>query len=454
MVFQREMTASSIHSLRLLASILISIALIIVALPARAVPLIRDPDIEYALSRVAQPVLTAAGLGSNVKILVVNDRSLNAFVLDNNHIFINLGMLQKLDTPEKLQAVIAHEAAHITNGHISRRITNMGTAQSAAGLGLALALAVAAAAGSPDAGAGLALGIASSANRRFLSHTRAEEAAADQTGVRYMVRSGIDPRGAVEVHQLFRSQELLNTSHQDPYVRSHPLSRDRIRAMQTFVDTYEFTVKPQPEIEYWFYRARGKASAFSRSAKWTLQRASDSPTQDIQAMREAVAYLKLSDISRARAHIDQALALRPDDAFYYELKGQILLETRNFNEAVMAYQRAVELAPDNALCLAGYGHALLAAGRNKEALVTLRKARARDFRDARMLRDLGQAYAKTGQNGQALLANAERYALQGRLKDAEIHAKRASGLLPRGSSAWRRAQDIIVAAERADPKRK
>ncbi len=171
-------------------------------------------------------------------------------------------------------------------------------------------------------------------------------------------------------------------------------------------------------------------------------------------MREAVAYLKLSDISRARAHIDQALALRPDDAFYYELKGQILLETRNFNEAVMAYQRAVELAPDNALCLAGYGHALLAAGRNKEALVTLRKARARDFRDARMLRDLGQAYAKTGQNGQALLANAERYALQGRLKDAEIHAKRASGLLPRGSSAWRRAQDIIVAAERADPKRK
>ena len=92
-----------------------SIVLILVALPARAVPLIRDPDIEYALSRVAKPVLTAAGLGNNVKILVVNDRSLNAFVLDNNHIFINLGMLQKLDTPEKLQAVIAHEAAHITN---------------------------------------------------------------------------------------------------------------------------------------------------------------------------------------------------------------------------------------------------------------------------------------------------------------------------------------------------
>ncbi|SHJ91854.1 Putative Zn-dependent protease, contains TPR repeats [Shimia gijangensis] len=453
MVFQREMTASSILSLRLMVGVFLSLALIVAAIPARAVSLIRDPDIEYALAHVAEPILLAAGLGSNVRILVANDKSLNAFVLDNNHIFIHLGMLQKLDTPEKLQAVIAHEVAHITNGHITRRISNMGTAQSAASLGLALALAVAAATGNGELGAGLALGLTSAANRRFLAHTRAEEAAADQSGVRYMARSGVDPRGAVEVHDMFRGQELLNTSRQDPYVRSHPLSRDRMRAMQNFVDTYSGTPKPQPDASYWFHRARGKASAFSRSAKWTLQRADESPTQDIRAMREAIAYLKLSDSGRARAKINQALELRPNDPFYYELKGQILLETRHFKDAVTAYERAVELEPDNALCLAGYGRSLLAAGRSKDALAALEKARSRDFRDARMLRDLGQAYAETGQNGQASLATAERYALQGRLKDAEIHAKRASGLLPRGSSAWRRAEDIIMAAKRADPKR-
>lgn len=453
MLFHRELTTPSIHPFRFLAHVVVLLALLGAALPARAVSLIRDPDIEHALALVAQPVLVAAGLGNNVKILVVNDRSLNAFVLDNTHIFINLGMLQKMDTPEKLQAVIAHEAAHITNGHITRRITNMGTARTAANLGLALALAVAAASGNAEAGAGLAIGLASASNRRFLAHSRAEESAADQSGVRYMARSGIDPRGAVQVHEDFRGQELLNTSRQDPYVRSHPLSRDRMRAMQNFVDNYSGVIRPQPEVNYWFHRARGKASAFSRSAKWTLQRADESPTEDIRAMREAVAYLKLSDGARAKSKINRALELRPNDPFYYELKGQILLETRNFKDAVVAYENAVALAPNNALCLAGLGRALLAAGRSKDALKALESARARDFRDVRLLRDLGQAYAETGQDGQASLATAERYALQGRLGDAEIHAKRASGLLPRGSSAWRRAEDIIVAAKRADPNR-
>lgn len=453
MFFQREMTLPSIHPFRLAAGILLSLVLALTAVPARAISLIRDPDIEYALARVAQPVLTAAGLGSNVRILVVNDRSLNAFVIDNNHIFIHLGMLMKMDSPEMLQAVIAHEAAHITNGHISRRITNMGTAQSAAGLGLALALAAAALSGSADAAAGIALGTASSASRRFLAHTRAEEAAADQSGIRYMARANIDVKGAVAVHQLFRGQELLNTSRQDPYVRSHPLTRDRIRAMQSFVDSYTGTTLPQPEISYWFERARSKASAFTRSAKWTLQRSKRSSTEDIRAMREAVAYLRLSDGKTALARINRSLEIRPNDAYYYELKGQILLESRQFQSAVRAYERSVELAPNNSLILAGYGRALLSTKQYPEALEALERARARDFRDPRLLRDLGQAYAHTGQNGLASLATAERYALQGRLKDAEIHAKRASGLLPRGSSAWRRAEDIISAAKRAKSKR-
>ena len=458
MIFQREMAATSIlpfrPSMARILPLVLAVSLILTALPARAVSLIRDPDIEHALAKLAEPILTSAGLGRNVRILVVNDPSLNAFVIDSNHIYIHLGMLMRLETPEMLQAVLAHEAAHITNGHIARRYLNLDYARTVAGLGTALALAVAAATGRGDAAAGLALGTQSAAQRNFLAHTRAEEAAADQSGVRYMVRAGIDPRGAVSVHEIFRGQELLNTSRQDPYVRSHPLTRDRIRAMQTFVDAYQGQLTPQPDADYWFARARGKASAFSRSPKWTLGRAPSSPTEDIRAMREAVAYLKLADASTAIARINRALELRPDDPYYYELKGQILLESRRFNEAVIAYQKAVDLDPRNALSMAGLGRALLVSGRSKEALEVLEKARARDFRNGRLLRDLGQAYAENGQNGMASLSTAERYAFAGRLRDASVHAKRASGLLPRGSSAWRRAEDIVTAAERLKPKRK
>ncbi len=453
MPFHRESAAPSIRPSRGVFAALLVLVLIAGALPARAVTLIRDPDIEHALARLAEPVLTASGLGSQVRVLVVDDGSLNAFVLDNQHIFIHLGMLLRLDTPQALQAVIAHEAAHIANGHIARRITNMGYAQSAASLGVALALAVAAATGESSAAAGIALGTATSAQRRFLAHTRAEEVAADQSGLRYLSIGGVDPSGALEVHRLFQGQEMLNTARQDPYMRSHPLTGDRLRAVQAYVDAQTGKAAPQPESRYWFERARGKAQGFSRSAKWTLRRAPDAISEDIRAMMEAAAYLKLADWRRAEARIDRALAIRPDDPFYHELKGQILLESRQYDAAVAAYGRAVDLAPDNALCLAGYGHALLAAKRHRAALAALEKARARDFRDSRLLRDLGQAYAHDGQPGMAALATAERYALQGRLKDAEIHARRASGLLPRGSGGWRRAEDILLAARRAENKR-
>lgn len=450
MTFHREITAPSMHRM---LGIFLALTLTVTALPARAISLIRDPDIEYALERVAEPILAAAGLGGNVRVLVVNDQSLNAFVIDNNHIFIHMGLLLRMERVEMLQAVIAHEAAHITNSHITRRMANIGSARTAAGFGLALAIAAAAAGASGDAVTGLALGSQSASTRALLAHTRAEEAAADQSGVRYMVRAGVDPHAAVEVHDLFRGQELLNVSRQDPYMRSHPLTRDRMRAMQAFANANKSKARKQPEAEYWFARAQGKASAFSRSPKWTMQRADESPSRDIRLMREAIAFHRRSDRSKAVARINAAIEMRPRDPYFYELKGQILLESRRFNEAVNAYRKSVDLAPRNALCLGGLGRALLAANRPKEALTYLEKARARDFRDPRILRDLGAAYARTGKNGMASLSTAERYALQNRLKDAAIHAKRASGLLPRGSSAWRRAEDILADAERAAKKK-
>ncbi|MCW8844158.1 MAG: M48 family metalloprotease [Rhodobacteraceae bacterium] len=451
--FHRETPMASIRPLKAIATFLVVAMLLVSANAAKAVSLIRDPDIEHALGRAAAPVLTAAGLGSNVRVLVVNDRSLNAFVLDNNHIYIHLGMLLRLATPDMFQAVVAHEAAHITNGHVARRITNMGTTQSAAGLGLALAAAAAAATGRGDVGLGIALGSSASAQRRFLAHSRAEEVAADQSGVRYMTRAGVNPKGAVAVHEIFRGQEVLNTSRQDPYMRSHPLTRDRIRTMKTYAAAHADKVKPtDPEVAYWYDRARAKLAAFTLSPKWTLRRLDESASRDIRLMREAAARHRLSQSGAALKAINGAISLRPEDAFYYELKGQILLENRRFSEAVTAYRKAVDLAPRDALCLASLGRALLAADRPRDALKPLEQARSRDFRNSAMLRDLGAAYARTGNNGMAALATAERYALQGRLKDAGVLAKRASGLLPTGSRGWRLAEDILREAERAEKK--
>ncbi len=434
-----------------LATVVVSVGLV-AALPARAVTILRDPDIEYSLQRLAQPILNAAGLGSSVKILVVKDSNLNAFVVDRNHIFLHSGLILRSGTPDMIRAVIAHEAAHIANGHIARRAQNFGNARTVAGLGLALAAVAGAASGNGELGAGIAIGVQSSAQRVFLSHTRAEEASADKSAINYMVQAGADTQGAVDVFELFRGQEVLNTSRQDPYVRSHPLTRDRLRVAKAAASAFAGRSTADPAAIYWFARAKGKLSAFIRNPKATRRDLKNSPSEDIRLMREAAMHHRLSDTKKALASINKAIALRPKDPYYYELKGQILLESRNFQAALPAYKGCVDRAPNNAQCLGSYGRALLAAGQPKSALNSLEKARSRDFRDGRVLRDLASAYAQTGNPGMAAVASAERYALQGRMKDAGIQAKRALGLLPEGSRGWRRADDIQLAAKRAEKK--
>lgn len=438
--------------IRLVTSIAALVLLAVASLPAQAQGLLRDADMEYALKQLSAPILQAAGLSpERVKILVVDDSSLNAFVVSNDAIFVHHGLINRMGNATMLQGVIAHEAAHIVNGHITRRLTNLDNTRTIAGLGVALA-AVAAATGNGRAAQGIALGTAGSAQRAFLSHTRQEEASADQSGIRFMAAAGASPQGLLDALRIFEGQEALSVGRQDPYLRSHPLSRDRIRAVAGFVTSYG-TKPPDPRAEYFFARLQGKLSAYTRAPDWTLRRLDTEPYADVRALREAVAQHRNSNTAKALAAIDSAITARPNDPFLREQRGQILLETRNFAAAAQAYANAVQRAPDDALVLSGYGRALLASGQVQQALEVLEKSRRQDFRDGSMLRDLATAYAKTGQTGMAALTTAERFALSGRLKDAGIHAKRAAGLLPVGSGPWQRADDVLNASQRAEKRK-
>lgn len=443
MLYERVFKATSIPAL-----VLGVLAYVVTVLPAMAQGLIRDSDIEYGLTELSFPILRAAGLSpARVRVLVVNDDSFNAFVIDHQTIFVHSGLIQKVTNARMLQAVIAHEAAHIANGHIQRRMGNAQAARSVAGLGMLLAVA-AAAAGAGEAAGAIGAGVGSSATRSFLAHTRAEESSADRSAASYLTRSGIDPQGLVELHQIFAGQELLSVARQDVYARSHPFSRDRVRAAKSYVESDKTNYPDTANADYWFARIKGKLSAFTRAPKWTLRRAAEESHADIRLMREAVAYHRVRDLPTAKAKINAALELRPNDAFYYELKGQILMENRQWQAAMAAYQKAAELAPRDALILGELGRAQVAAGQVKTGLKTLEKSRARDFRNVGVLQDLSLAYAQIGNDGMAALASAEKFALMGRIEDAGIQARRAIALLPKGSPGARRATDVLSASER------
>jgi predicted Zn-dependent protease len=439
-------------------NILASIALSLVMLAplANAQGLIRDAEIEKSLKLIAQPLLSSAGLSSSsVSILVVNDRSMNAFVAGGRNIFINHGLITRLKTVEQLQAVIAHEIGHITGGHLAQRAAGAQQARTAAGLGLILSAAVGVAAGDASAGAGLAIGTGSAAQRSFLGHTRAQEASADQSGIRYMTAAGIDPKASLEVLKLFQGQDLMSAKRRDPYALTHPLTSQRIASLRGYAAGYKPRASKQAKnADYWYARMRAKFVGFTGNPKSVLRKVGTKDNSEIAVYTRAIAYHKKPDVKRARTEIARLIKMRPNDPYYNELQGQFLLETGNAAAAVQAYRRAVQLAPKDSQILAGLGRALNSSGDYKSALNVLKSAYAKDPRDGRMLRELAVAYAKSKQPGWASVVTAERYALNGNFRVAGTHAQRAQGLLPRGSSGWLKAEDILIQARKVGSKKK
>ncbi len=419
---------------------------------ATAQNLIRDAELEHSLTELARPILNAAGLSpSRVKIIVLSDRSLNAFIIDTRHIFIHSGLITRMEDPSMLQAVIAHEAAHITNGHISRRLANMRSSRTAAGFGLLLSAFVAAA-GSPEAASGIAAGSVGTSQRVLFAHTRGEESSADQSGARFMANAGVNPEAMVRVLDLLHGQEVLSVGRQDPYARTHPLSSERRRQVRGYAAAFGGNSDITPTAQYWFDRARAKLSAFTGNSRETLRRLRRTRGNDVTEtviLQRAIAFHRQANTRKALENVNALINARPNDPYYHELKGQILLESREATRAVQSYRRAAQILPDQPLILAGYGRALLAADTQsslREAKRVLERSYSHDPRQPRMLRDLAVVYSKTGNPGMASLVTAERYALAGNTGNAEIHARRAADQLPRGSQGWNRAQDMLRSA--------
>lgn len=427
----------------MIKTFLIALLLFSFSLPAQAITLLRDADIEHALSELARPILQIAGLRPNqVKILLVDDPSFNAFIIDRHHIFLHSGLILKCRSVDMLQSVIAHEVAHIANGHISHRLRNMQIRQNTARIGIALAVIAESTNPKKNIGGGVALGIANSAQRIFHSHTQSQEISADQTAMRYLSQLKINPEGTLDVLNYLAGQEYLSSERQDPYSRTHPSSRDRLKVIKNHIDQRETTTF-DVEANYWYTRAYAKINAFKLDPKAILSRPELAIAADISAMQRAIAFSRRGKLDQALKEVEKAQEKRPNDPFFQDLKAEILMRNKQYLRAVTEYEKAVALAPDQSLVLSGYGRALLAAGKTKTALEALSKARDLDELSSRLLHDLALAHAKIGNRGMAALITAERFSLMGRFNDAKHQAEIAGALLPEGSPTWQRAQDVL-----------
>lgn len=420
--------------------------------PARALGLIRDAEIEQTLERIASPVFRAAGLNpAIVKVYIVNDPEMNAFVAGGQNIFIHGGMLLELQSVDELRAVLAHESGHIAGGHLTRRDGAIRGARGVAAIGLVGGIA-ATLAGSPEAGVAIASGSSQAAQRRLLAHSRAEEAAADQMGIRYVAIAGSNPSAMIDVLSRLRNRDYQRALSSDPYLRTHPIWTERISLLRENIAELPAGKPVDPELAYWHARMVAKLEGFLRPPRETLRRYPQGVEEEPARLARAIALHRLPDPAASLAAIDALIADRPFDPFYLELKGQFLLESGQAEAAAEAYRAAVAEDPLEPQILGGLGRALLnidTPEADREAGEVLALSTRYDKANANVLRDLALAEARLGEEGKAALATAERYLLMGDFNDAARNAARAAHLLPEGSPGWQRAEDVLTMVRRA-----
>ncbi|MGF1474277.1 MAG: M48 family metalloprotease [Geminicoccaceae bacterium] len=417
--------------------------------PAGAQGLIRDAEIERTLRNLSAPVFEAAGLEpDSVSIFIVNDPELNAFVAGGMNMFLNTGLLMRTDTPEQVLGVIAHETGHIAGGHLSR--TGDAFQQAAATQILSALLGAGAAVlGAPQVGTAVIAGGATVAERGFLKFSRSQEQSADQAALAYLDDVEVTSQGLLEFFGTLESQRFLSGSRQDAYLRTHPLTRDRIRLIEAHLRRSPYKDAMLNEaVRADHERMVAKLVGFLQDPHVVLQdiRGEDNPS----IYARAVATYRLPDMDSALGMVDQLIEQKPDDPYYHELRGQILFENGRIEPARQAYAKALDLAPYEPLIRFGLARCLMERGQRgdmAEAAVHLEEVVQEEPRNAQAWRQLGIAYGRTGEEGPSQLALAESAFITGQFDDARLYLNRADANLPQKGPQRLRLLDLQAALE-------
>ncbi len=420
-------------------------------------PVIRDTEAEQLLRDYTRPILRAAGLEKqNIQVVIINDSAFNAFVADGHRIFVNYGAILQSETPNQLIGVLAHETGHLAGGHLAKMRQQLANAQTQLVIATLLGVgAIAAGArGGSDNGLTSAGAAALSApqtviQRSLLSYQRAQEEDADRAGVKFLTMTGQSPKGMYDTFKRFANESLFAAEGADPYVQSHPMPQQRVDMLEQLAKTSPYwNKKDDPALQLRHDMVRAKISAFMERESTVYRRYPLSDTSLPARYAHAIATYRHGDLRTALAQIDALIQVQPTNPYFYELRGQALLEGGKPAEAIAPLRKAMQLSNNAPLIEMLLGQALVATDNSAysaEAIAILKAALARETEAPLGYTQLAMAYAKKGDYADADLASAQAAYLRGDNKTARELASRAKTRFAVGTPGWVKADDIVTA---------
>src|SRR5467141_3601735 len=425
---------------------------------AKGPPIIRDTEAEQLLREYTRPILRSAGLEKqNIQIVIINESVFNAFVADGRRIFVNYGAMMQSETPNQIIGVMAHETGHLAGGHLSKMREQMAQAQTqmiiamllGAGAMVAGARSGNSNSGLANAGAAAVAGPQEMIRRSLLSYQRQQEENADRAGVKFLTATGQSPKGMYETFKRFTSESLFAARGADPYLQSHPMPAERVASLEELARASPYwDKKDDAGLQARHDMMRAKISAFMERQDTVYRRYPLSNTSlPARYARAITAYLH-GDLNNALTQIDGLIQAQPNNPYFYELRGQALLEGGRPNEAIAPLHKALSLSNNAPLIEMLLGQALVATdskAHTDEAITILRAAVSRESEAPLGYSQLAMAYGRKGDYAEADLASAQAAYLRGDNKTARDLASRAKTRFAIGTPGWVKADDIIAA---------
>jgi predicted Zn-dependent protease len=420
-------------------------------------PILRDTESEQLLRDYTRPILRAAGLEKqNIQMVIINESVFNAFVADGRRIFVNYGAMMQSETPNQIIGVLAHETGHLAGGHLAKLRERLAEAQTQMIIAMLLGAGamVAGSTGGGNSGLANAGAAAMSApgeviRRTMLAYVRQQEENADKAGVKFLTATGQSARGMYETFRRFTNESLFAARGTDPYVQSHPMPAERVRALEELARSSPYwDKKDDPALQTRHDMVRAKISAFMERQDTVYRRYPLSNTSLPARYAHAVTTYLHGDLRSALAQIDGLIQLQPANPYFYELRGQALLEGGRPMEAIAPLRKAVQLSNHAPLIEMLLGQALVASDNKaytEEAIAILRNATARETEAPIGYMQLAMAYGRKGDYAQADLASAQAAYLRGDNKTARDLASRAKTRFAIGTPGWVKADDIVSA---------
>ncbi|HPF47452.1 MAG: M48 family metallopeptidase [Alphaproteobacteria bacterium] len=417
----------------------------------RGLSILRDAEIEQIIRDITEPIFKAADLEPNaVETYLLDDSSINAFVMGGQNVFINSGLLLAAQNTNQVIGVIAHETGHIKGGHLSRFSEGMSQMTAYSLMGLLLGVA-AMAAGSADAGMAIMMGGQQVGYRTLLRFSRTQESSADQSALTILDKMGQSGKGLIEFFEILGDQDLVPERYQDPYASTHPLTSDRIERVEERVKASPFyDVKTDPELEKEFLRLQAKLYGYIKPLQATLVKYPLSDQSVNARYARTFGYQRSKQIKLALAEIDSLINEFPDNPYFQETKGQILFEDGRVEESLEPYKKAVENLPSSTLIRMSYARSLISTENDTyldEAISNLEIVLREEPNDSFSWKEASIAYHRKNDEAMTHYSTAQHFLLTGNIRGAMINAKKAVDLLPKNSPNWFKAQDIMMASQ-------